>query len=140
MTRRNNPFDEIERMFERMQRQFEGELDAPAALGGGDIAVDVADRGDEYAVIADLPGYDRADVSVELTDDALEIAAEHTEESETADDEFVRRERHHQSLSRSVSIPGPVAADGAEATFSNGVLTVTLPKASGEDSHRIDID
>jgi HSP20 family protein len=138
MPRRDNPFDDIERMFERMQDQLEGELEGAKLTGS--VAVDVAERDDEFVVTADLPGFEREDVSVELTDEALRIEAEHTEERGQEEERFVRRERSRQSLSRSVPLPGPADAEGAEATFTNGVLSVSLPKAGGDDSRRIDID
>ncbi len=139
MSRRNNPFDDIERMFERMQEQLEGEFEGAELTGS--VAVDVAEREDEYVVTADLPGFEREDVNVELQEEALRIEAEHSEQEEESEEgRYVRRERTTQSLSRTVPLPGRAEADGAEATFSNGVLTVTLPKASDEDSHHIDIE
>jgi len=139
MPRRNNPFDDIERMFEHMQEQVEGEFEGAELTGS--VAVDVEERDDEYVVTADLPGFEREDVNVELQEEALRIEAEHSEEqTDEEDGRYVRRERTQQSLSRTVPLPGRAEAEGAEATFSNGVLTVRLPKAGNEDSHRIDID
>lgn len=141
---RRNPFDEIERFFDRMSDQFEDFDD----LGGiqshwpGQLKVDVADLGEEYEVRADLPGFSKEEIGVELRDDTLRISADREETSEEeSPDQYVRKERSKQSVSRSVKIPEPVEEAEVKARFRNGVLTVTLPKAHGEeDAHSIDIE
>jgi HSP20 family protein len=123
MTR--NPFDEMERAFERMGKQLEG---LGPEVVSETIRVDVVDDGDAYVVTADLPGFDRADIEVTLANRRLELLAERETESEEEGPDYVRRERRRGSLRRTVPLPGRVDADGTEATYENGVLTVTLPK------------
>lgn len=141
---RRNPFDEIERFFERMSDQFEDVDDWRSIQPAwpGQLKVDVADYDDEYEVTADLPGYEKEDIDVELADDRLHISAEHEEEHEESEPgRYVRQERSKESTSRSVTLPEPVDEEAVSAQFQNGVLTVTLPKLSGgEESHRIDIE
>lgn len=150
---RRDPFREIEELFERMGREFEelgGTLETPMSA---DVAVDVAEDDEEIRVTADLPGYDREEIDVELHDEALTIAATREDASETdadadgADDEeddvrYHVRERRTRAVSRRIPLPDPVKPDGATASYTNGVLTVTLPKRSATDAsgHRIDID
>jgi len=101
----------------------------------------VAEYDDEFVVMADLPGYDREDIDVRATEGRLTITAEHDAASEDADRRYLRRERRHESVTRSVDLPGPVV-DDASATYRHGVLTITLPKAADEttdDAHRIDV-
>ena len=133
-------------MMNRMSRQFEGMggSDLGELTGGdGGTAVDVADRGDELVVTADLPGFRTDDVEVTVQGEQLRISAERDEEREESDEDghYIRKERRHESVSRSVTIPEEVDESNATAEFQNGVLTVTLPKKqAGEgDSHRIDI-
>ncbi|WP_418280570.1 Hsp20/alpha crystallin family protein [Halorubrum sp. DTA98] len=149
---RRDPFREIEELFERMGREFEelgGTLDTPMS---SNVAVDVVEGDDAVTVTADLPGYGREEINVELHDDALTIAATRTETTETdesdEDDEeagdgveYHVRERRKRAVSRRVRLPAPVDRDGASATYNNGVLTVTLPKRSSVESggHSIDI-
>mgnify|MGYP000666245703 CR=1 FL=1 len=143
MSRRSNPFDELERLLERMGRQVEGNLgDLPV---GREVAVDVEERDGEYVVRADLPGYERDDIDVELADGTLHVGAERSaeteSESETETGRYVRRERSQSRVSRAVSLPGPVEESGVTATFHNGVLTVTLPReTAGDEGHQIDIE
>ncbi|GAA0669828.1 Hsp20/alpha crystallin family protein [Natronoarchaeum mannanilyticum] len=137
-----NPFDEFERMLERMNQQlgqFEG--GANVQVGGSSASVDVADQGDEFVVTADLPGYDTEDIDLTLADDTVRIEAEREEEMEDEDEQYIRRERRHQRVSRSVPLPEAVDEDSVSASYNNGVLTVTLPKRHGvDDGHHIDIE
>jgi HSP20 family protein len=136
-----NPFDEIERVFDRMSSQFEP---LEGDLFEGTVAVDVEDAGDAYVVTADLPGYEREDVDVQLTGRRLTLSAERDEsaadESGTEDGRYIRRERHHRSVSRTVRLPDAVDETGTEAQYNNGVLTVTLPKADVTDGHDIPVN
>jgi len=133
MARRRSPFDEFERLFDRMSTQFED-------IEGG-LAVDVEDAGDSFVVTADLPGFEKEDIDLTLRDDALAIEAEHEEEAGGEEERYVRRERSKRSMKRSVSLPESVDEEGVSASFKNGVLTVTLPKAGvAESGTSIDIE
>jgi len=88
----------------------------------------VAEYDDEFVVMADLPGYDREDIDVRATEGRLTITAEHDAASEDADRRYLRRERRHESVTRSVDLPGPVVDEDASATYRHGVLTITLPR------------
>ncbi|WP_227352922.1 Hsp20/alpha crystallin family protein [Haladaptatus salinisoli] len=144
MARRRNPFDEIEEMFERMSRQFEGmgrQLESGGMdLQSGGMSLDMADRGDEFVVTADLPGFRKEDIDLTLRDDRLRIAAQHEEETEEGDEEYIRKERSRRSMNRTVTLPDRVDESNVSAEYRNGVLTVTLPKADGSDeSHDIEV-
>lgn len=133
---RGNPFDEIEDLFDRVSRELEGEQWGVTSS----VAVDVADRGDAYVVTADLPGFGKDGIDVTVADTALRIEAERETTAEVEADDYLRRERQRGSVNRSVRLPEPVDDEGVEATYSNGVLTVTLPKRSGEGGKRIEIE
>lgn len=130
-------------MFDRMSDQFDPLDDGPLPSGplGGSVAVDVEDAGDEFVVTADLPGYDREDIDVQLAGERLTLSADRSESTETGDDgRYVRRERRQRSVSRTLRLPEPVDESGTEATYNHGVLTVTLPKAEPDDGHDIPIN
>ena len=142
-------------MMNRMSRQFEESMGGSelGQLTGGKTgaAVDVADRGDELVVTADLPGFTTEEIDLTLRGDELRIDAEREREREESGGEagdagadetrYIRKERRHQSVSRAVTLPEEVDEENVSAEYRNGVLTVTLPKARGgeDDSHRIDI-
>ena len=139
---RDNPFEEIERMFERMGKQLEG-FQPPSELTTGSVLVDVEDQGDSFVVTADLPGFDREEIELNLRDETLELSASHETEEETEEETetttYVRRERRRSDVRRSVYLPDPVVAEETSATYENGVLTVRLPKAAPEEDEGTDI-
>ena len=135
--RGDDPFQEIEQLFDRMSRQFEG---SPFAAAAGAVAVDVEERDDEFVVTADVPGYEKDDIDVTLADRTLRIHAEREEETEESDADYLRRERRATSAERSVTLPAAVEEDGISATYKNGVLSVTLPKRSGDGGQRIEVE
>jgi HSP20 family protein len=87
-----------------------------------------------------LPGFDRDDVVVRLTDNRLHIEADREAESEEETGRKLRRERHRRSMERSISLPSAVDADGTEATMNRGVLTIHLPKQVSGSGHHIEIE
>ena len=131
-----NPFDDIERMFDRMTRGFE-------SIEGGlseSVAVDVAETDDGYVVVADLPGFDREDIDVELAGETLTVSAAADGNDEDDDRRYLRRERPRGPVSRSVRLPEAVDPEATDAAHEAGVLTVTLPKAAGAGGRSIPID
>ncbi|RDZ65799.1 heat-shock protein Hsp20 [Haloferax sp. Atlit-12N] len=133
-----NPFDEIEDLFDRMGRSFE-----ESGIGRfQDISLDVVDADEAIEVVADLPGFEKDDLDVSVSGRRLTIAADHEESSEVDDDQYVRREQSQRSVSRTITLPTEVVRDEVAASYRNGVLTVTLPKAepAGDDSTQIDIE
>ncbi|MGB9964288.1 Hsp20/alpha crystallin family protein [Halobacterium sp. CBA1126] len=130
---RGSPFDELERLLDKMN-------DARERAGGG-LAVDVEDVDGEFVVTADLPGFAKDDIDVEVHERTLRVDARHEEETDADEDNYVRRERSKRSLSRSVTLPEEVDEAAATASFENGVLTVTLPKShASEESTSVDIE
>ena len=141
--RRRNPFEEVEQFIERMSRQLEeGDW---SMMGGTSMSVDVAESDDEFVVAADLPGYERDEIDLKISDGTLRIAADHEEaideEDETDGRRYIRQERRHQSTSRSIRLPESVEEDEATANYKNGVLTITLPKTvAGDEGSQIEIE
>jgi len=136
MVSRGSPFDELERLLDRMNEARE--------RAGGGLAVDVADEGGSFVLTADLPGFERDDIDVEVHERTLRIDATHrseTEEEYEDGDNYIRRERSKRSLSRSVTLPEDIEEGDASASFENGVLTVTLPKSHAtEESTSVEIE
>lgn len=141
MSSPRNPYELIEQMLERMNRQFdetsrpwaEG-LPATGEPGLGRMGIDVADRDEEYVVTADVPGFDREEIELRMLEDVLHVEASQEQSAEEESETYLRSERQHRSLSEHVRLPDPVVAEDVEATLQNGVLTITLPKAEPDDS------
>lgn len=141
MVNRRNPFEDIERMFDRMSEQFE-DVGEVTEMETGRISVDVAEDGEEVTVTADLPGFDKDDIDISVRDGRLTIRAQRDEETEESQEEtYHRRERIHREVSRTLRLPADVEEENASATYQNGVLTVTLPKAKTDpEGHSIDVE
>lgn len=133
MTRQPTPFSEFTELFERMQENLEkmtrGYEEEPLLATRSEMRVDVKDEDEEFVLTAELPGFDKDDIDVRMTDRTLQIAAEHEETSEEEPEgEYIRQERRHTAVERSIRLPEAVETDDIEATYNNGVLTVRLPK------------
>lgn len=141
---RRNPFDEIEDLFERMNRELEQLGDQFGGEFRPDVNVDVIEYDDEVVVAADLPGFEADDIELSLAGRELTITAETEDESTTeeGDEEghYHRNERRTRSVERRVRLPVEVADDGTEATYENGVLTVSLPVATTDEGTEIEVD
>jgi HSP20 family protein len=143
MPEKPNPFEELDELIERMNREF-GELSRTFEGGGvlAEVAVDVADTGDDIVVTADLPGFDESDIDLRAERDAVTLSAESDRETVADDAHYHRKERSHQSVSRRIPLPSEVDAESATASHTNGVLTVTLPKRDPDAAggHEIDVE
>lgn len=148
MSIRTNPFEELESLIERMSRQFDDaahawETDSPLSrLGAGpaSMAVDLVDHDDEFVATVDLPGFEREQVDVEVTDHTLRIAAESDESHEEHTEQYLRQERQRESVQRSLRLPAEVDTTSVTARMRNGVVTITLPKLETEPARHIDIE
>jgi HSP20 family protein len=101
--------------------------------------VDVRERDDQLIVDAELPGMNKSDIEVSLGDGSITIKASQTQETTETEDTYVRREISRGVFTRTVSLPSPVDANRATATYANGVLTVTLPKLEGTSKRSIEV-
>lgn len=123
------PLREVMSLRQAMDRLFEDSFVTSPRRAVGEIPIDIYQEKDNLVVKAALPGVKAEEVDITLADDILTIRGEHKEEQETKEDDYLRRECYYGTFSRSVAIPFKVKGDKAEATFEEGVLTLTLPKA-----------
>ena len=97
-------------------------------------AVDVYEEKNAVVVKAEMPGLNRDEVEVQLTDSMLTLRGEKKQEEEVRERNYYRSERTHGMVSRTIELPADVNTTKAEATFTNGVLEVRLPKTDGAAS------
>ena len=101
----------------------------------GSFRTDVIDTGDSYELEAELPGFKKEDIKLDVENDVLTISAEHSydskddEKAEEKDDkgDYIRRERYYGSYTRSFDVSA-VEVDKIDAEYSVGVLKLTMPK------------
>ncbi|MGI9067818.1 MAG: Hsp20/alpha crystallin family protein [Pyrinomonadaceae bacterium] len=98
--------------------------------------IEVLRNDGQLMVRADLPGLKKEDVKVELTNDMLTISGERKEENEEKREGFYRSERSYGSFCRQIPLPDGVKTETANATFSNGVLEITMPAPKMEPQAR----
>ncbi len=121
---------------------------APAARklekGVSLMKTDVIEKEDSYQLEAELPGFNKEDISIDLKDDTLTISASHNENKDEKDDNgrYIRRERRSSSYQRSFHVEG-LKPEDIIAQYRNGVLTVHLPKKEAipqkEEAVRIEV-
>ena len=147
-----SPIEEMEREMEQMWHRFgHGWMrpfrwgapfwsDLGASFEGKLPNVDVIERDEEIIVRAELPGVDKNDLDVTLSDDLLTIkGSTRTEETEEKGD-YYRREVSSGSFSRTVRLPAAVAGDKVQSSFKDGLLELTLPKEKKAIRHTIKVE
>jgi HSP20 family protein len=130
-------------MREAMDRLFRGSwgrpLDSRLPDWAEDIPVDVAEKENAIVVRATIPGVRPEDIQVNVQGERLTLRAESQNEQERKDERYVVRERYATSFYRTLTLPSPVNTDQADASYDQGVLTLTLPKAQLEKSSQIKV-
>ena len=122
-----NPFREMEN-FERtfFGDNFFGDRSLNALA---EFKTDIQDKGDSYLLEADLPGFKKEDIHIDLDGDTMTIKAERHSEHEEKDNQgnYLRCERGYGSYQRSFDISG-IEESGLKAEYTDGVLKLTMPK------------
>ncbi len=146
-SREVSPFQEFERFFD----SFLGRGGMPslrwdhplwerfAAFEKGVPKVDVIERDAEVVVRAEVPGFEREDLEVSVTDRSVTVKGEHRQEKKEEQGEFFRSEISSGSFSRTVALPSDIDADRAEASFKNGILELTLPKLKRASRRKVEV-
>ena len=111
-------------MLDNFERNFFGSSNNTASS----FRTDIRDEGDKFVLEAELPGFKKEDIKLDLKDGILTISAQHSQESEEKQNSYIRRERRYGSFSRSFDVSG-IQEDHITAAYNNGVLELTLPKA-----------
>ena len=117
----------------------------PAAFGS--FKTDIRDDGDSYTLEAELPGFEKEELKLDIEGDTLTLTAEHNEETSQGEENadgaqaekadakprptYIRRERSYGSYKRSFALDG-IDIEGIGAEYKNGILYVTLPKKQPE--------
>ena len=113
-----DPFREMD----ELERSFFGD-----GRNVSSFRTDVTDTGDAYKLEAELPGFKKDDIQIDVENDVLTISAKRSEEKKDEKHNVVKRERFYGSFSRSFDVSG-INVDGIEASYTHGVLTLTMPK------------
>jgi HSP20 family protein len=126
---------ELDRVFDNFRRDFERTFATfPVAMPSlpsiSTTSCDIVDEGNRFVVNVDLPGIKKNEVKLNVSDNTIEISAEHKEEEEEKKKNYVRKERREVSYHRTLPLPEKVVSSKATAKLNNGVLSVEIPKVT----------
>ena len=132
-------WDPFRDLINLQQRWTQSAADPDDSYGSWAPLVDIFEKGDDMVISAELPGVTKEDIDMHVEGNTLTLRGERKREAEHADGETYRMERVYGSFARSFKLPKTVDATRIAASFSNGVLTITLPKAEQSKPKKIDI-
>lgn len=97
------------------------------------MKTDIKERENSYVIDIDLPGFDKDNIKIDITDGYLTISAKLSEEkNDDKNEKYVRRERYFGECSRSFYVGENIDADSIKATFKKGILSLEIPKVEEE--------
>ena len=129
--------DEMDRLFEGAFTKGQG---GQAELASWAPAVDIYEAESELVAKVDLPGVDEKDLDIRLENNTLTIRGERKFEKSVNEENFLRVERAYGSFTRTFSLPNIVNPEGINASYSNGVLTVRMPKREESKPKQVKIN
>jgi HSP20 family protein len=143
------PFEEMERMMESFfprgwmrpflwERPFMSELALP--FEGKLPRVDVIDRDEEVLVRAEVPGVDKKDLEISVSENTVTINGKTSHELKEEKGNYYRCEVSSGAFTRTVALPSDVDAGKAKTTFKDGILELTLPKVTKSKRHTIKLE
>jgi HSP20 family protein len=126
--------DEFDRLFD-----FTWPSRDTGLLGGWSPALDVYDDKNNLVVTLEVPGMKKEEIDISLHDGMLTVSGERKDEREQTEGQAFRSERYFGKFQRSLSLPAAVEGNKVKASYKDGILTITLPKAEGAKPKQISV-
>jgi HSP20 family protein len=130
--------NDMNRLFNEFFGRTEGEEGAWLS-GAWAPPVDIHETDDALIVKAELPGFSKDDVNIELKNNSLTLKGQRRHETEVKEEQYHRRERAYGSFQRTFMLPTTVDSEKVTATYKDGVLELRLPKSEAAKPKRIAI-
>jgi HSP20 family protein len=130
--------DEMNRLFNDFLGRAEGQEGA-WLTGVWAPPVDIRETDDAVILKAELPGFSKDDVHIELHNNRLTLRGERKHEAEVKEEQYHRRERAYGSFQRAFLLPATIDQEQVTASFKNGILELRLPKSETAKPKRIAI-
>ena len=108
---------------------FGGLAEGKWTEGSWKPSVDISETANDILVRLEVPGISKEDVKVSVTDNLLTISGEKKKEWVEKDEEFHRSERYYGKFQRAFTLPKTIKSSDTKASYKDGILTVTIPKA-----------
>lgn len=143
------PFEELEHFFDQLRaRDWLGPFHwsenlqsrIPMFAEGRSPKVDIIDRDKELLIRAELPGVDKKDLNISMTDNTITIKASTRYEEKDEKGDYYRTEIAQGHFSRTISLPAEVDIDQAKTTFKDGVLELSVPKRERSQRRSIQVE
>lgn len=145
-----SPMKELEDMRRDMERLFE-EFFEPMRrrrrwwgrpVSGGVMIpnIELYDRKNEIVLKAEIPGVDKKDIDLTITENSLTIKGETKRTEEVKEEDFYASEISYGSFSRTIPLPVDVESDKAKATYKDGILEIVIPKKEEAKPKEIKVD
>jgi HSP20 family protein len=140
-----DPFESAQRDFDTMLTRFFGNRNLDGGVLLAPYGVDVREDADHIYVEAELPGFKKDEIDINLENQTLTISAEHREEHDGHDgnkndkSEWLLRERRYSRFQRSFTLPPTVDSQTVQAKLNDGVLSITLNKREESKPRRITV-
>ena len=132
-TRRTLPFQSLRHLSNALDEAFNSwpsaQDESGAITSSWYPACDVLEDKESVKIVVELPGLTPEDVKLSLENNVLSIRGEKKQQAEERTERVHRYERSYGSFERSFALPTSVDSDEVSASFQNGILTVTVPKA-----------
>ena len=132
-------WSEMERSIDNLRRDMEKTFSSFPSISipkMSHTSCDVLDEGNQFRVKMDVPGIKKNEVNLNVTENSVEISAEHKEESEEKKKNYLRKERSHVSYYRSLPLSEKIHSDKVSAKLVDGVLDITLPKSKPSETQK----
>jgi len=125
----------------RLNRMFDTMFSGEPLSGGWTPAVDIFENANQDVVIkAELPGFTRESIKVTFEHNTLTVEGERALDNEIPRDKFHRMERQYGAFRRSFTLPATVDSGRAEASYQDGILTITLPRREDTKPRQIQVN
>ncbi|HUS59429.1 MAG TPA: Hsp20/alpha crystallin family protein [Planctomycetota bacterium] len=135
----DNPVARLQRQMNRLVDDFFRSSEPALDRGEWSPSIDVSENDAEFLVKAEVPGLGKDDLSVTVTGNLLTIKGEKKDERKETKGTWTMVERRYGRFERSIPLPSGVDTEKAQAEFSNGVVTITLPKSEEARAKKIPI-
>ena len=128
-------WDDFDKAFDNFRRDLEKSFSSFPSFSMSNMpkfpetSCDVTDEGKQFVVKVNLPGVKKNEINLNVTDNAVEIKAEHKESSEEKKKNFLRKERSEISFYRTIPLPDKIISTNTKAKLADGILNITLPKS-----------
>lgn len=144
-----SPFDDFDNLFTNLRNSdwmhpfhwpSAAQSHIPMFAEGKLPKVDIIDSDNDLLIRAELPGVDKKDLDISMTDNSVTLKASTSYEDKEEKADYFRSEIAHGEYSRTIGLPADVNIDKAKSSFKNGVLELTVPKVARSQRRNIKVE